>query len=127
MKLEKIKLLLVEDNPRDIYLLVEMIREFGNGAFELAQATHFSLALKRIRSEKFSAILLDLSLPVFTGLEPLAQIRKMRPKLPVIVFSGHGDPQVASDALRMGARNFINKNNVDGAALVQTICSAVGK
>ena len=126
MNPEKIKVLLVEDNPADILLLVAAFQEFGNGKFELTQANDFDFALKRIHGEKFDAILLDLSLPLFLGLEPLIRIHRIRPKIPIIVFSGYNDPQLASEAVRMGALNYINKNNLNGADLVQILLTAVG-
>src|SRR5258708_17258737 len=116
---QKIKVLLVEDNPGDVILLVDALERSGDGSFELSHAGDLELAIKRIRTEKFDAVLLDLSLPLFLGLEPLERIRRIRPKLPVIVLSGFNDPQLASQSVRKGALNYIVKNKLEGPVLAQ--------
>jgi len=125
MGTEKIKILIVEDNPPDAFLLVEAFHQFGGGDFELAQAEDLELALKRIHTEKFDVVLLDLSLPIFLGLEPLERVRRIRPKLLVFVLSGYNDPELALEAKRKGAQNYIVKNHLDGDALVKMVRSSV--
>ena len=125
MRPEKIKVLIVEDNPPDAFLLVEAFHAFGNGEFELAQAADLEIALERIRAEKFDSVLLDLSLPIFLGLEPLERVHRIRPKLPVFVLSGYNDPELASEAKRKGAQNYIVKNHLDGDALIKMVRSSV--
>jgi CheY-like chemotaxis protein len=122
---EKIKILIVEDNPPDAFLLLEAFQEFGNGDFELAQANNLELALKRVRAENFDAVLLDLSLPIFLGLEPLERVHRIRPKLPIFVLSGYNDSELASEAKRRGAQNYIVKNHLDGDALIKMVRSSV--
>lgn len=121
----KLNVLIVEDNPPDAFLLVEAFQEFGKGDFSLTQVNGLDLALKRIHAEKFDAVLLDLSLPLFLGLEPLERVRRIRPKLPVFILSGYNDPELASEAKRKGAQNYIVKNHLDGNALIQMIRSSV--
>jgi CheY-like chemotaxis protein len=122
---EKIKVLIVEDNPPDAFLLVEAFQEFGGGDFELAQATDLELALKRIQTEKFDAVLLDLSLPIFLGLEPLERIHRIRPKLSIFVLSGYNDPELALESKKKGAQNYVVKNHLDGSALIQMVRSSL--
>src|SRR5581483_10468257 len=119
------KVLIVEDNPGDVVLLEEAFKEFGKDEFELLQASNFDLAIKLIFKERVEAILLDLSLPLFLGLEPLTRIHKSRPRTPVFVCSGYNDPELASEALRQGAQGYIVKNHLDGGDLVQKVRAAV--
>jgi len=123
---QKLKVLLVEDNPGDVILLVEALEKSGNGGFELSHAGDLELAMKRIHAEKFDAVLLDLSIPLFLGLEPLERIRRIRPKLPVIVLSGFNDPELAAESIRKGALNYMVKNKLDGAVLAQMLISVAG-
>jgi DNA-binding NtrC family response regulator len=125
MNHEKIKILIVEDNSPDAFLLVEAFQEFGNGEFELARSVELDTALKRISQERIDAILLDLSLPIFLGLEPLARIHRTRPRIPVFVLSGYNDPDLASEAVKLGAHHYIVKNQLDGNALIKMVRTAV--
>lgn len=124
---KKIRVLLVEDNRGDVFLVVDNLGKFGGGDFELVQAPDLDMALKRLREEKFDAVLLDLSIPLFLGLEPLERVHKIKPKLPVIVLSGYNDPELATEAMRKGAKNFFVKGHYEGDMLVKMLRSAVGK
>ncbi len=124
---KKIKVLLVEDNRADVFLLVEMLGKSGTGEFELVQAADLDLAMKRLQAEKVDAVLLDLSLPIFLGLEPLERVHKIKPKIPIIVLSGYNDPELAMEAMRRGAKNFFVKGHFEGDKLVRMLRSAVGR
>lgn len=123
----KIKVLLVEDSRTDVFLLVDTLGKFGGKEFELIQAANLDLALVRLEEEQFDAVLLDLSLPLFLGLEPLEQVHKLKPQMPVIVLSGYNDPELAMEAMRKGAKNFFVKGHFDGDTLVKMLRSAVGR
>lgn len=123
----KIRVLLVEDNRADVFLLVETLGRCGSGEFELIQAADLDLAMVRLQEEKVDAVLLDLSLPIFLGLEPLERIHKMKPKVPVIVLSGYNDPELATEAMRLGAKSFFVKGHFDGEEMVKIIRSTVGR
>jgi two-component system, NtrC family, response regulator AlgB len=66
-------------------------------------------ALALLKEEKFDAVLLDLHLGEGSGLELLPQITKMRPGIPVVIFTAQGSVQNAVDAMRLGAVDFIEK------------------
>ncbi len=81
-------LLLVEDNPADVRLFHEAVREHG-GTVRVEVASNGEDALRRIRSRQPDLIVLDLNLPRVTGYEVLEHV-KTDPKLrhiPVIVFT----------------------------------------
>ncbi len=122
---DKFKILIVEDNPPDAFLLVEAFQAFGQGQFELTHSTDLELALKRIHAEKFDAVLLDLSLPIFLGLEPLERVHRTRPKLPVFVLSGYNDPELAKAAREKGAQDYMVKDHLDGQVLIQKIRASI--
>jgi len=121
----RIKVLIVEDNPPDAFLLVEAFQEFGKGEFELSRASDLDSALLRVDQEKIDATLLDLSLPIFLGLEPLVRVHRAKPQMPVFVLSGYADPKLAEEAVKLGAKAYIVKNKLDGAGLIAMVRSAV--
>jgi two-component system response regulator FixJ len=68
----------------------------------------------------------DLVMPEMDGLLVLVEARKIRPRLPVVVITGHGNIAVAVTAMKQGATNFIEKP-FDRTALLDSINSAMGE
>jgi len=120
------KVLIVEDNPGDVRLLQEALKKSDPGEFELTHDSALEPALKRLSTEKFDVILLDLSLPQFFGLVPLTEVREVAPKTPVFVLSGYNDPDLCIQAIKAGAKNYIVKNHFEVGALVEMLRSADG-
>src|SRR5664279_1314787 len=67
------------------------------------------LGLKRLKEEKFDAVLLDLNLGQENGLDVLTEIQKAYPELPVVMFSAEGNVKTAVEAMRRGAADFLEK------------------
>ncbi len=66
-------------------------------------------ALNRIASTDYDAIVSDIKMPGMDGLALLAEIRAVRPKTPTLLITGHGEHDLALQALRGGAYDFIQK------------------
>src|SRR5687767_9630011 len=58
---------------------------------------------------RYDLLLLDVWLPKMDGLETLSRVRALDPELPVVVISGHGSIEAAVKAVRLGARDFVEK------------------
>lgn len=67
--------------------------------------------LAKIRSEEFDLVILDISLPGRSGLDILADIKGIRPKLPVLILSMHPEEQYALRAMRSGASGYLTKGS----------------
>ncbi len=67
------------------------------------------LGLRRLKEEKFDAVLLDLNLGQENGLEVLTEILKTNPDLPVVMFTAEGNVKTAVEAMRRGAADFLEK------------------
>ncbi len=65
--------------------------------------------LQALESRRYDLLLLDVWLPGIDGLETLSRVRMLDPDLPVLVISGHGSIETAVKAVRMGARDFVEK------------------
>ena len=104
------RFLIVEDHP--------LFREALEGALQMAapeadilQATSIEGALELLASTvDLDLILLDLSMPGTTGLSGIIRVRKAFPRIPVIIVSGHQDPQIISGALSLGVSGYILKS-----------------
>ena len=121
MNLEGIRVLLVEDNPGDARLLVELLRETDAGRLKLEQVVRLSTALERLSRERFDLVLLDLSLPDEQGLNTLVRAHACAPKVPIVVLTGLDDEALAIKAVRAGAQDYLVKGRVDGDLLVRSI------
>jgi len=64
-----IRVLLVEDNPGDTRLILEMLREAGEGHFELERVERLEHAFERLEGSGADVVLLDLGLPDSQGIE----------------------------------------------------------
>ncbi len=61
-------------------------------------------------SRDFDLLLLDLTMPGVSGMSLICDVKKLAPSLPMLVFSMHNEPQVASRAIKAGASGFISKD-----------------
>jgi two-component system, sensor histidine kinase and response regulator len=66
-------------------------------------------ALDRIHAADYDAIVADIKMPAMDGMELLAEIRKVRPDTPTLLITGHGEHDLAVQALRNGANDYIQK------------------
>ncbi|GAB4278718.1 MAG: hypothetical protein Fur0025_05440 [Oscillatoriaceae cyanobacterium] len=125
------KILLVEDNPADAELIGEILAVASSWRFELFYAVRLKEAIALLAraassgSEGFDVILLDLSLPDSTGIETLQQTLASAPKLPVVVLTSLNDEEVAVEAVRSGAQDYLIKGELDWRLLVRAIRYAI--
>lgn len=101
--------ILIVDDEADIRNLIDGILE--DEGYKTAQAENAEQAFERIKSKKFSLVILDIWLQnsEYDGLGILEKIKADQPDVPVIMISGHGTIETAVKAIRMGAYDFIEK------------------
>jgi len=116
-----VKILLVEDNPGDARLLLEMLNGAGDGRFQVTQAGQLGQAIAHLRRSGFDAMLLDLSLPDSQGLQTVVEAHEHAPQVPIIVLTGLDDEEVAVEAVRQGAQDYLVKGQTDAALLMRSI------
>jgi len=107
---EHIRFLVIDDHP----LFREALIAAVNVAFPYAKTDECgSLALaqqKLTEDDGYDLALLDLKIPDTDGFDGLLDIRASHPRLPVVVVSGHEDPQIIKVVLSYGAAGFIPKS-----------------
>lgn len=116
-----IRLLLVEDNPADADLVMDLLEDTGAINFELTRAGRLSEALGELERQTQDCLLLDLGLPDAQGMEPVISIRSAYPNVPIVVLTGRDDEQTGIQALREGAQDYLVKGRVDGDAIGRAI------
>ena len=117
--------LLVEDNPGDVRLVREWLREGNPTAFHIVHVARLAEALLETRRSHFDAVLLDLSLPDGHGLDTLRQFQAAAPHLPIVVLSGLHDEALALEAVRRGAQDYLVKGEEHGPAMARAVRYAI--
>ncbi|MGE3403991.1 MAG: response regulator [Vicinamibacterales bacterium] len=111
--------MLVDDHPIVRRGLREILAEsFEQAVIHEVGSAHEALALARTQS--WSVVILDLSLPDASGLDVLKKIREARPRLPVLILSMHAVDQFARRAIAAGASGYLTKEAAD-AELVTAV------
>ena len=87
---------------------------------EFGEARNAQEALNRVWKEKWDVVILDITMPGRNGLEVLKEIKRSRPKLPVLVLSMHPEDQFAVRLLKAGAAGYLTKESA-GEELVGAI------
>ena len=124
MKPAPIKVLLIEDNPGDARLIAEMLGE-GKWKFALETSGLLSAGMDRVKKNELDLVLLDLNLPDSQGLDTFVKAREKCAGVPIIVLTGTGDEEMALEAVRLGAQDYLVKGQVSPEVLVPAIRYAI--
>src|SRR5580700_7653994 len=119
------QLLLVEDNPGDARLILEMFNEQGPGNTDLTNASTMSEAEKLLSKRGFDMILLDLGLPDSQGLDAVRRAHAAAPRVPLVVLTGLDDESLAAQALQVGAQDYLIKGQLEARWLLRALRYAV--
>jgi len=121
-----IKILIIEDNPADARLIQEILSDVKEAesisskfTFQFAEILQSGLEL--LSSESFDIVMLDLSLPDSQGLDTFKKTQQINPDVPIIVLSGLNDENMAIQAVREGAQDYLVKGNIDGMLLFRAM------
>jgi PAS domain S-box-containing protein len=100
--------LIVDDDPALLEALPEALRlRMGEVTVETCDSAPDALA--RIAVEDYDAIITDIKMPGMDGLALLDEIQNLRPETPTLLITGHGEHDLAIQALRRGAYDYIQK------------------
>jgi signal transduction histidine kinase len=120
MEEEHVKILLVEDNPGDVYLIKDLLKASGL-VFLIERSSSLAEAIQIADNQHFDAVLLDLGLPDSFGLETLRKFRLTKSKAAVIVLTGLDDEDIALGSVKEGAQDYLIKGNITGDNIIRAI------
>jgi PAS domain S-box-containing protein len=133
-----LNILLVEDNPGDIRLLQEILREVRTTRCQITPVMTLSAAIKQLSLKtppisqspsppvpNFDIILLDLSLPDSQGIDSFLALRDRSQHIPIVVLTGLDDQNLAILAMQQGAQDYLVKGQVDSNLLLRSIRYAI--
>ncbi|MCB0168750.1 MAG: PAS domain S-box protein [Anaerolineae bacterium] len=119
------KILLIEDNRGDARLIQQMLTRGPYALIQLLWVDSLSEGLAQLADQPVDAILLDLNLPDSVGLQTFQQVYATVPQIPIVVLTGFDDDNLAAQALREGAEDYLVKGHIDGRLLGRSIRYAI--
>lgn len=102
------KILIIEDESSIRRVLVKILSE-ENTTYQVFEAEDGLAGMELIKNEDFDLILCDIKMPKMDGVEVLEATKKIKPEIPMVMISGHGDLDVAVNTMRLGAFDYISK------------------
>src|SRR5213082_1235067 len=121
--MDKSTILIVDDDPALLQALPQALNLRLDGV-EVQTSDSALEALKLIRDYNYDAIVSDIKMPGMDGLALLEKIGDLRPDIPTLLITGHGEHDLAVRALRGGAYDFIQKP-IDRDYLVAALKRAI--
>jgi len=116
----KTAILLIEDNPADVDLVKEFLKDAAM-KYELFQTETLYEGIELIHQTEIELVLLDLTLPDISGFKTLTNYLKQAPRIPVIILTGMNNEIIGNQAIKAGAQDFLVKGQFDGKLLGRVI------
>jgi PAS domain S-box-containing protein len=114
-------ILIVEDNPSDLFLLEHMIKSSGLSVHQLYSAACIRDAYALLIAVEIDVVLLDLTLPDSFGLHTFIHLKPVVQRIPVIILTGLSDTNVALEAIKEGAQDYLVKGELTEGLLAKAI------
>jgi sigma-B regulation protein RsbU (phosphoserine phosphatase) len=124
----KPNLLIVEDSPVYAEILLRLLPSLGAELqFETQWVDSAEKGMEQLQARRYEVVLLDYRLPGADGLAVLGQIRSLPREIQpaVIMLTGMGNEEVAVEAMKNGASDYLPKDNLDVPSLIRAITSAL--
>jgi len=122
---DELRILLVEDSPTDADLVQSYLKRGLGTPFSCECVDQLATALMRLEAEQASIVLLDLNLPDSSGIPTFLKLREKIGTVPVVVLSGLDDVELAIQAVREGAQDYVVKGRFDNNSLERSVRFAV--
>ena len=126
--LEKLTILIIEDNLGDFVLIEDYLFEkFKN--LKIIHFTDYRSSLNYLQNspEDISAILLDLNLPDLVGFELINELLANDFEIPIIILTGYTDIEMAKKSLQIGIYDYLVKDEINPVILHKTITFALNR
>ena len=119
------KILIIEDEAAIRRVLTKILSE-ESSAYLVEEAANGLEGLEKVKASDYDLILCDIKMPKMDGVEVLDAVKKIKPEIPMVMISGHGDMETAIQTMRMGAFDYISKPP-DLNRLLNTVRNALDK
>ncbi len=119
------KILIIEDEAAIRRVLTKILSE-ESSTYQVEEAEDGVQALEKIKNNDYDLVLCDIKMPKMDGVELLEEVKKIKPEIPMVMISGHGDMETAIQTMRLGAFDYISKPP-DLNRLLNTVRNALDK
>jgi CheY-like chemotaxis protein len=102
----KTRILIVDDAGPVVVLCVNVLQALG---YVVKGANRGETAIELLRKERFDLMVLDYKMPGMTGFEVFQQAKALHPDIAVVLVTGHGTPEVVTEANRLGFDSILLK------------------
>jgi len=102
----KVRILIVDDAGPVVVLCVNVLQALG---YAVKGASRGETAVELLRKERFDLMVLDYKMPGMTGFDVYQQAKALYPDLAVVLVTGHGSPEVVTEANRLGFDSILLK------------------
>ncbi|MGV0924009.1 sigma-54 dependent transcriptional regulator [Empedobacter tilapiae] len=101
-------ILLIEDEQAIRNVLKSILMD-ENPKWNVDEAENGAVGLEKIKEKEYDLIISDIKMPLKDGMEVLSEAMEYNPDLTIVMITGHGDVDLAVDAIKKGAYDFISK------------------
>ena len=119
------KILIIEDEAAIRRVLTKILSEESD-TYIVEDAEDGIQGLEKIKNNDYDLVLCDIKMPKMDGVELLEAVKKIKPEIPMVMISGHGDMETAIQTMRLGAFDYISKPP-DLNRLLNTVRNALDK
>ena len=119
------RILIIEDEASIRRVLIKILSEESD-AYLVDEAEDGLQGLEKIKATDYDLVLCDIKMPKMDGVELLEAVKKIKPEIPMVMISGHGDMETAIQTMRLGAFDYISKPP-DLNRLLNTVRNALDK
>jgi two-component system, NtrC family, nitrogen regulation response regulator NtrX len=119
------KILIIEDEPAIRRVLTKILSEEST-TYQVEEAEDGLQGFEKIKNQEYDLVLCDIKMPKMDGVELLEAVKKIKPEIPMVMISGHGDMETAIQTMRLGAFDYISKPP-DLNRLLNTVRNALDK
>jgi DNA-binding NtrC family response regulator len=119
------KILIIEDEASIRRVLTKILSEESD-SYQVEEAEDGIKGLEKIKNTEYDLVLCDIKMPKMDGVELLEAVKKIKPEIPMVMISGHGDMETAIQTMRLGAFDYISKPP-DLNRLLNTVRNALDK
>lgn len=119
------RILIIEDEASIRRVLTKILSE-ENDTYHVEDAEDGLIGFEKIKNNDYDLVLCDIKMPKMDGVEVLQAVKKIKPEIPIVMISGHGDMETALQTMRLGAFDYISKPP-DLNRLLNTVRNALDK
>jgi two-component system, NtrC family, nitrogen regulation response regulator NtrX len=102
------RILIIEDEAAIRRVLNKILSEESD-TYQVEEAEDGLQGIEKIKNDDYDLVLCDIKMPKMDGVEVLEAVKKIKPEIPMVMISGHGDLEIAVNTMRLGAFDYISK------------------